>query len=175
MWWLRMFDFGIFCHLLRLMGIYRVGAPVRVGLFEKFRSHFSSVSFSFSFLFFNFFFPLLSGAPLAPGPLDIVHPCHPVATPLMPCCLYVALAWGHLSWDLVIRYQREKWEWISGITEGVWNCSQEMPIKLYRLFSYCIDYRRSGRVTEFADPNTQQLNMVVAMRVYSISAGGTLH
>ena len=34
---------------------------------------------------------------------------------------------------------------------------------------------RSGRVTEFADPNTQQLNMVVAMRVYSISAGRTLH
>ena len=30
-------------------------------------------------------------------------------------------------------------------------------------------------VTEFADPNTQQLNMVVAMRVYSISAGRTLH
>ena len=26
-WWLPMFDFGIFCHLLRLMGIYRAGAP----------------------------------------------------------------------------------------------------------------------------------------------------
>ena len=37
----------------------------------------------FSFLFFIFFFCLsLSGAFLAPGPLDIVHPCHPVATPL---------------------------------------------------------------------------------------------
>ena len=34
---------------------------------------------------------------------------------------------------------------------------------------------RSGRVTEFADPNTQHLNMVVAMKVYSISAGRTLH
>ena len=32
-WWLPMFDFGIFCHLLRLMGIYRAGGPVRV--FEK--------------------------------------------------------------------------------------------------------------------------------------------
>ena len=35
-WWLPISDFGIFCHLLRLMGIYRVGAPVRV--FEKFCS-----------------------------------------------------------------------------------------------------------------------------------------
>ena len=45
----------------------------------------------------------------------------------------------------------------------------------YRLFSYCIDYRDLAGDTEFADPNTQQLNMVVAMRVYSISAGRTLH
>ena len=45
---------------------------------------FSFFFFSFfSFLFFMFFFCLsLSGAPVAPGPLDIVHPCHPVATPL---------------------------------------------------------------------------------------------
>ena len=50
-----------------------------------------------------------------------------------------------------------------------------VPCVWYRLFSYCIDYRQSGRVTEFADPNTQQLNMVVAMRVYSISVGRTLH
>ena len=38
--------------------------------------------------------------------------------------------------------------------------------------------RRSGRVTEFADPNTQlktRLDAAVAMRVYSISAGRTLH
>ena len=45
-----------------------------------------SLVLSFSFLFFSilhFLFCLsLSGAPLAPGPLDIVHPCHPVATPL---------------------------------------------------------------------------------------------
>ena len=38
--------------------------------------------------------------------------------------------------------------------------------------------RRSGRVTEFADPNTQlktRLDAAVAMRVYSISAERTLH
>ena len=34
----------------------------------------------FSFLFLPF--PLFFGAPLALGPLDIVHPCHPLATPL---------------------------------------------------------------------------------------------
>ena len=36
----------------------------------------------------------------------------------------------------------------------------------------------SGRVTKFADPNTQQktrLDAVVVMRVYSISAGRTSH
>ena len=106
-----MFDLGIFCHLLRLMGIYGWGP--RPGILK--------VSFSLFFSFFLLFFifslslspslslslPLslslslslshslslsltlslslslsLSGAPLAPGPLDIVHPCHPVATPL---------------------------------------------------------------------------------------------
>ena len=101
----------IFCHLLWLMGIYQVGPPRGlVQVFEKFRSLFlSSFSFlsfhlllifffefysflflffsflfvfSFSFLFSLFFFSLSLGAPLAPGPMDIVHPCHPVATPL---------------------------------------------------------------------------------------------
>ena len=72
--------FGIFCHVLRLMGIYRVGA-----LFGYLKSFVPSFLF---FLFFPpfflrfFFFCLFLGAPLAPGPLDIVHPCHPVATPL---------------------------------------------------------------------------------------------
>ena len=141
--WLPMFDFVIFCHLLRPMGIYRVV------VFEWFRYLFSSFSFLFfffsvlHFLFFCFFFCLslsLSGTPLTPGPwtlsthatqllrhrspsgylsgfvvsflpffsflififcsfffclslslggpfnsgpLDIVHPCHPVATPLL--------------------------------------------------------------------------------------------
>ena len=79
------------------MGIYRVPPPPppAVRVFEKFRSLFSfPFFFSFSiiiffFLFFFFFFFLffvfclsLSRSPLAPGPLDIVHPCHPVATPL---------------------------------------------------------------------------------------------
>ena len=36
----------------------------------------------FYLFFFLFFFSSLSGAPLAPRPLDIVHPRHPVATPL---------------------------------------------------------------------------------------------
>ena len=67
-----MFDFGIFCHLLRLiMGIYRVGG--RPGIWKvSFSLFFSSLSFSFlffssfsflpclflffSFLFFSFLF-----------------------------------------------------------------------------------------------------------------------
>ena len=79
---ITMFDFVIFCHVLRLMGIYLMGIPVRV--FENFRYHFSFFFF-FPFLFFIFLFfsfVSLSGAPLTLGPLDIVHPCHPVATPL---------------------------------------------------------------------------------------------
>ena len=81
-----MFAFGIFCHLLRLMGIYRMG-PLSGYFKGPISLFFSSFSvfffFVFSFLFFIFFFPLsLGGPPLAPGPLDIVHPCHPVATPL---------------------------------------------------------------------------------------------
>ena len=78
-----MFDFGILCHLLRLMRIYRVGVP-RLGIWKvSFSIFFSFLPFLFSSFFPSFsIFPSLSGAPLAPGPLDIVHPCHPVATPL---------------------------------------------------------------------------------------------
>ena len=51
-----------------------------------FSSLFSILHFLFlSFFFFSFFFFVsLLGAPLALGPLDIVHPCHPVATSLAP-------------------------------------------------------------------------------------------
>ena len=83
-WGLPMFDFGILCHLLRLMGIYWVGPPVRV--FEKLRSlFFFLLHFCFFLFFSSFSFFLSLGAPLAQGPLDIVHPCHPVATPLTAC------------------------------------------------------------------------------------------
>ena len=66
--------------ILKIMGIY-IGCPPPVRVFEKFRSLFLS-SFFFPFLFFTFIV-CLSGASLAPGPLDNVHPCHPVATPLL--------------------------------------------------------------------------------------------
>ena len=80
-WWLPMFDFGIFCHLLKLKRIYRMGP--RPGIWKVSFSLFLS-SFFFFFLPFLFFIFIvcLSGASLAPGPLDIVQPCHPVATPL---------------------------------------------------------------------------------------------
>ena len=86
-----MFDFGIFCHLLRLMGIYRVGLSGYLKsfllsfLFCLFFFFFSILHFLFLLSFFLFFVSL-SRAPLAPGPLDIVHPCHPIATPLHPSC-----------------------------------------------------------------------------------------
>ena len=83
-WWLPLFDFGIFCHLLRLMGICRVEAPS--GYLKSFvLSFIFFLFFSFSFVFLfcsSFSFFSLSAAPKAPGPLDIVHPCLPVATPL---------------------------------------------------------------------------------------------
>ena len=65
------------------MGIYRVGPPVQV--FEKFRN---SLFFSFlPFFFFSilhFLFCLSLGGPFSSGAPGhcIVHPCHPVATPL---------------------------------------------------------------------------------------------
>ena len=97
-WWLPMFDFGIFCHLLRLMGIYRVRAPVRV--FDVFIYLFLPPFlpfFVFCFCFVIFFssfslFLSLSRGPFSSGPLDIVHPCHPVATPLS-VCVSVSGAW----------------------------------------------------------------------------------
>ena len=85
-----MFDFILVFSVICLDSWRYIGwGHVRV--FEKFRSLYSFLPFfffsCFSFLPFFFFsslhFCCLSlGAPLAPGPLDIVHPCHPVATPL---------------------------------------------------------------------------------------------
>ena len=55
-WWLPIFDFGIFCHLHTLMGIYRVGPPT--GYLKcfvlSFISYLSSPPF---FLFYSSFFP----------------------------------------------------------------------------------------------------------------------
>ena len=51
--------------------------------FSSFSSFFLFYSSFFIIIIIIYFFVSLSGAPLAPGPLDIVHPCHPVATPLL--------------------------------------------------------------------------------------------
>ena len=64
-----MFDFGIFCHLRRLMGIYWVRAPVWV--LKSFVLSFSFLHFLFDFLFYSSFVclslslggPFSSGAP----------------------------------------------------------------------------------------------------------------
>ena len=64
-----MFDFGISVIYLRLIGIYRVGAPV--WLFEKFRSLFSFIVFCLSLSL-----SLSVGAPLAPGPISSGAPGH---------------------------------------------------------------------------------------------------
>ena len=80
-WWLPMFDFGIFWHLPRLMGIYRVSAPVWV--FEKFCSvslFFSFLPFLFFFsLFFFFFWSLSLGGPFSSG-------THRHCPPMLPSC-----------------------------------------------------------------------------------------
>ena len=86
-WWLPMFDFCIFRHLLRLMGIYRVGPSS--GYLKSFVLSFLFFVFFFFFSILHFLFLFLPGALLALGPLDIVHPCHPVATPLFPVQLRI--------------------------------------------------------------------------------------
>ena len=64
-------------------------------VFEKFLSLFSFLPFLFFFFFLFFIFFLsflsLSRGPLTPGPLDIVHPCHPVATPLLSAGIFSGL------------------------------------------------------------------------------------
>ena len=79
-WWLPMFDFCIFCHLLRLMGwgyielLYRVGAPSEYlkSFVPFFLSSFSFLplfSFLFFFLFFSSFafFVSFTGTPFSSG------------------------------------------------------------------------------------------------------------
>ena len=73
-WWLPMFDFGIFCHLLRLMGIF-----------------FFFFFFFFFFLFFILFFPL------SRGPFSSGAPGH---CPPMPPSRY-ATAGSDLTSSLV--------------------------------------------------------------------------
>ena len=66
LWWLPMFDFGIFCHLLRLMGIYRVRPPS--GYLRSFvLSFFCFFFFFFSFLSFIFFFFVSLGGLFSSG------------------------------------------------------------------------------------------------------------
>ena len=77
-----MFDFGIFCHPLRLMGIYRVG-PVLV--FEKFRSLFSFLPFLFFLVFCLFFFSILHLFVSLGGPFSSGAPGH---CPSMPPSRY---------------------------------------------------------------------------------------
>ena len=83
-----MFDFGISVIYLDAWGYIGWGPPSGylksfvLFFFLSFLFFLFFLSFFFSILHF-LFFPSLLGAPLAPGPLDIVHPCHPVATPLL--------------------------------------------------------------------------------------------
>ena len=82
--------FGIFCHILRLMGIYRVGPPSGYlkSLFLSFlffSFFYSSFSFSFfSFLFLFFFFLSLS----LEGPFSSGAPGH--CPPMPPSCYATA-------------------------------------------------------------------------------------
>ena len=84
-WWLPMFDFGIFCHQLRLMGIYRMVAPPS-GYLKSF-----VLTFLF-FLFCFFFFSILHFLffPLSRGPFSSGAPGH---CPPMPPSRY---ATGHV-------------------------------------------------------------------------------
>ena len=93
-WWLPMFDFGIFCHVLRLMGIYRVRAPVRV--FEKLCFLFSFLFF-FLFVFHSSFYFCLS---LFRGPFSSGAPGH---CPPMPPSRY-ATALCYISFSIVVGY-----------------------------------------------------------------------
>ena len=81
-WWLPLFDFGIFCHLLRLMGIYWMGGPhpgIWKVLFCHFFLPFLSFSFSFVFLFFSSFsfFIVSLGGPLSFGAPEHCPPMPP--------------------------------------------------------------------------------------------------
>ena len=80
---MTMFDFGIFCHLLKLMGIYWVGAPsgyLRRFVFSFLFFLFFLFYFSFSFFFFLFIFLSRSlGAPSSSG-----APGH--CPPMPPSC-----------------------------------------------------------------------------------------
>ena len=73
-----MFDFGIFC-----LGDISDGSP------SEYVKSFVFSFLSFSFLFLSFFsfsilhFLIFLSLSLTLGPLDIVHPCHSVATPLI--------------------------------------------------------------------------------------------
>ena len=78
-WRLPMFDFCIFCHLPRLMRIYRVGPPS-----GYLKSFFPSFQFFLSFFFFFsflgvFFFCIFLGGPFSSG-----APGH--CPPMPPSC-----------------------------------------------------------------------------------------
>ena len=108
------FDFGIFCHLL-VHGDILGGDPLP-GIWKVSFTHFFS-SFSSAFLFyssFSFFFVSLGG-PLSYGPLDTVHPCHPVATPLVTYRTRIMTKVPLVYHASILRY----FNWMNRVTGGV--------------------------------------------------------
>ena len=89
-----------------------------------FKKSFVLSSFLFFFFFFFLFYPFfsffffvsLSGAPLAPGPLDIVQPCHSVATPLCKISFLLSFFgtfFYHFTAKLLIFY----WHWAKKVLQ----------------------------------------------------------
>ena len=104
-WYLSMFDFGIFCHLLRFPrpGIWKVS-------FSLFFSSFSFLSFFFFYSSFSLF-PPLSGASLAPGPWTLsIHHGH--ATQSLRHCLWHSFDVSKkriLFWVILSMAAKAKW------------------------------------------------------------------
>ena len=97
-------------------------------------SSFSSVCLLFFFLFFIFFsllFVSLSRALLAPGPLDIVHPCHSVAAPLI--ISHLVGAWNKEEPEAGAKQQQHN-SGLKGSTksgQGNWNSGGgQNPMKM---------------------------------------------
>ena len=133
------------------MGIYRVGPPS--GYLKSFVLSFLFLIFyRFSFFFpssiLHFPFSSLSGAPLAPGPLDIVHPCHPIATPLYSKQEGKKITDTLKLWFIIVT--TVFWEWLLNHTpfhnsnKIISNLRQQHLLEIWKKIIictiYCYDY-----------------------------------
>ena len=139
-WWLEIFYFDIFCHLLKFMGYIGWG-PVWV--FEKFRVLSLSLSLSLLFYFsFSFFLSLSLGGPFRSGAPGHCPPMPPSRYATGPTKInteevfHMFRKWYHAkdSWKIFIIYEEYESKRVPHTKKSNWSIICIPKITVFHAF-----------------------------------------